>query len=140
MYYLYIIIYTSVTIIYELIMDQHKGRTQNCHGHTLKICKTSFSLTPTVTQIASDNVFVFFLTHQQLFLWAKGFGVILVSTIQILNFCEHLQRAVVERDSLVVLIIRFLHLLSPANDEQLRLQTKIYKGTKEIDKTRFNSF
>ena len=42
---------------------------------------------------------------------------ILASTIQILNFCEHLQRAVVERDSLVVLILRFLHLLSPANDE-----------------------
>ena len=60
MYYLYIIIYRSVTIIYKLIMDQHKGRTQNCKGHTLKICKTAFSLTPTVTQITSDNVFVFF--------------------------------------------------------------------------------
>lgn len=52
--------YASVTIIYKLIMDQHKGRTQNCKGHTLKICKTAFSLAPTVTQITSGNVFVFF--------------------------------------------------------------------------------
>lgn len=57
---IYHYIYKCNHYLRAYIMDQHKGRTQNCKGHTLKICKTAFSLTPTVTQITSDNVFVFF--------------------------------------------------------------------------------
>lgn len=156
MYYLYIIIYTNVTIIYELIMDQRKGqlpvglivqlvelctgiaevmvwvqfegcscygRTQNCKGHTLKICKMAFSVTPTVTQITSDNVFVFFFNPSRaIFMGKKIWSDSCVNYTDFeflwaLKLHRHLQRAVVERDSLVVLILRFLLLLSLANDE-----------------------